>query len=112
MRRRFDPENSALRARALRLLQSLRSPEAIWVVLSWLDAGTARAWEGPTRFAALRYLLACDDPALRCAAQQWLAALHRIDLRCEIQAKRLLRDAWVDAHGLERHRLHRLLRSC
>lgn len=108
----YDPHCEVARARVLRRLSGAMSPAAIWVLTSWLNDGPSRASEGGVRLRALQRLMESEQSALRCAAHQWLAELHTIDLRCEIHAKRQLKVCLSKEVGLQRRRIQQLLRQC
>lgn len=107
-----DLHDPLTRARLVRRLEQSRSASFIWLLLALLERGPSRAWEGPARLAGLKRLASSDSDHLRFAAYRWLARLHAIDLRCEIAAQRLLREALRREQGLARRRVGQLLRAC
>lgn len=84
----------------------------LWYLLSCATLAPLGTVRVDNLFAALKQLMTSDRPHLRFSAYQWLADLHRIDLRFETRAKLALRDALVRERGGLRTRLERILRLC
>lgn len=110
--RYWDLSDVPVRVRLLQRAAERTSPRLTWLLLTLLDRGRPAAWEGPDRLRALERLANADDAMLRFAAYRWLAALHTIDLRCEMLAKRVLLAGVARETGLARRRVEHLLRSC
>jgi len=64
------------------------------------------------RFTALCQLAEADCVFRRLAAYRWLSALHRLDLRYEMRAKRVLCRALDQEEGLARARVRQLMKLC
>lgn len=75
-------------------------------------ARTLEALPLEARFGALCRLAEADCVFRRLAAYRWLAGLHRLDLRYEMRAKRVLCRALDREQGLVRARVKRLMKLC
>ncbi len=64
------------------------------------------------RFVALCQLAQAPSVFQRLAAYRWLAGLHRLDLRYEQRAKRIIAAALGHEEGLARERVKQLLKRC
>jgi len=109
---RCDPADARRARRLAAALSRVRDPEAIWVLLSWLERSPADVLDSGERFAALTRLVEADCGFLRSAAHRWLARMFLIDLRYEQRAKRVLCDALDRESGIARARIRQLLRRC
>jgi hypothetical protein len=87
-------------------------PSRLWCLLSCVDHAPRPRLFLEERFDALVRLTASDSVFLRAAAYEWLAGLHRQDLRFEMRAKQVLRRGLDREQGLAETRLRRLMRVC
>jgi hypothetical protein len=110
--RRLDVADPRVRERVLARAEQSSSLRFMWLLLTLLELHPAAAWEGPFRLRVLKQLAQAEDAILRFAAYRWLAALHTIDLRCEMSAKRELITGAGREQGLARRRVEQLLRRC
>jgi hypothetical protein len=106
----YSPDDPETRRRFIRRIDTISEPEMLWVLLSWLDQGSGDTVKPDGRFAALSRLVDAECEYLRAAAYRWLADMHRLDLRYETRAKRLLKEGLGRESGLSRRRVRRLLR--
>lgn len=64
------------------------------------------------RFEALKRLAEAESVFQRMAAYRWLAGMHRLNLRYEMRAKRVLKQGLDREEGLALERVQRLMKLC
>lgn len=95
-----------LDARDLQTLTAPR-PSAIAELSGALDELTLEE-----RFEALKRLAEAESVFQRMAAYRWLAGMHRLNLRYEMRAKKVLRQGLDREEGLALERVQRLMKLC
>ena len=96
----------------VRRLSRETEPTRIWYALRCLEMSPVPGTDLEIQFEALKRLVRADSVFIRSAAYEWLAGLHRKNLRYEIRAKRVLRKALDREQGLAAARLRELMRAC